>query len=259
MKGWLIARQKRAMETVGEKERLLAALRRTLEAYEGSVGHLSVFCVPVRMKDGKGFSAQLERGRMNPEEVRICLVFEKEDTFLVDGEPVVKPEAWGLPGGGVDIIDIKGDGTKEREISKSVKAEMLQELLDEIEVDGLIDVIRRVLHRETGEEAGLEVDPLWNYFRIDAKSSDETGRVNLVVTVLCDVASMSGKKDEVEIEMVSEFSPHEIVNHVKGADLVSGKPRWMYRGHGKRLGYILSLLGRDFEGVSTALRDCFGR
>ncbi|MBI5421252.1 MAG: NUDIX hydrolase [Parcubacteria group bacterium] len=243
------------------KARLEHGLIEILESYQGELGHVSVFCVPVRVnRRGVDIATCISGQRgITPKDLEICLVSEEEDDFIVNGQKITKPEGWGLVGGGVDIVDILNDGgEKERPLPKEKKNAIVRELLNKATTDELLVIIESALYREVREEAGLTVDPFWGLFKIDPKENDD-GTVNIVVTVLCEVLSMSDERDEEEIREKRFFLTEHIVEAIKTAPIVPGKPRWMYTSHARRLRKILTFFGRDFEGVITALQHMFGK
>jgi|GEM_PF-3369575 len=249
-------------ERIHDKSVLRGKIEGVVEGYQGGLGHVSVFCVPIRIRrTGINIVERISNQRgLSPQDLEVCLVFEKKDKFTkADGTEVVKPEGWGLVGGGVDISDILNDGGKrELSLTKQSRNAVVCELLKGLKTDDLLDVIQNALYREAREEAGLTIAPFWGLCKVDSKEEDD-GAVSIVVTVLAEVLEISEAIDKKEIKEKRFFLPEEIIANIKAAPPIKGMPRWVYVSHARRLRKMFTFLGRGFEGLVSSLEHMFGK
>ncbi|MBI5153421.1 MAG: NUDIX hydrolase [Parcubacteria group bacterium] len=246
------------------KDRLRHKLQEVFDGNQGSLDHVSVFCVPIRLRSGQGdiLTCLSNQRGISSDDLEVCLVFEKrEECVKGSGEKFTKPEGWGFPGGGIDRGDfLEGDEVHESSLTKTEKNAIVSRLLEGVSVDDLLIVIERALFREALEEAGLTINPFWGLYRVDSKENEDGG-VSIVVTVLAEVLSMSEAIDKKEIKKKRFFTPGEIVMNIKAAKatVLDKMPPWMYVSHIRRFGTMLAFLGRDFEASKSAIWHMFDR
>ncbi len=231
-------------------------LGEVLEIHRGRIVHVSAFAAAVRISPDSTAKQDLalciaNQTGLSPNDLQICLLLEEEEFIEINGSQVIKPSGWGLVGGGVDIADILDDGgSLEAVLTKDQKKERFCSLVKDIGVDDFLVMLERALHRESREEAGLQINPFWALYKVDV-SEKENGSVNIVVTVLCEILSMSDSIDKNEVKEKRILRVKDVV-----PEIARTRPG-MYKSHGRRLRKVLSFFGRNFDSVTSSLRAMF--
>lgn len=225
-------------------------LEETCEANDYTFDHISVFGVVLKLDPGSRLKrldlvSALRDRNIGPQDLNICLVHEKAEIVTrSDGTTFPKSEGYGLVGGGVDV----GDFFEEKKVPGSSSSgfdmrSLLAKVSKEKNVTSLFTAIENALKRESYEEAGLCVYPLWGMAQIDVKGD------GIVVSIVCGVESEDeGVMDEEEIR------EKKFVKLTHLPHFAQSVPP-MYRTHKDRCARLFfNCFGDKFRNLACAIR-----